>query len=68
MKTTIQEYKDKRRQNRMRVIASENGKIIDASTQGYSDKKVMINSAIRKSVAILARYAPDKLSKEVRLS
>lgn len=61
-KTSVTEFKDKRGQNRIRVKAEENGKILDSSTQGYSNKSEMRDSAVRVALAILLKYAPEQLA------
>jgi predicted ATP-grasp superfamily ATP-dependent carboligase len=56
MKTIVQEFKDKKGAHRLRVIAPENGKILDSSTQGYSNKSEMISAHVRAAKAVLDKY------------
>jgi len=56
MITEIQEFKDKKGAHRLRVVAKENGRILDSSTQGYSNKSEMIHAHVRAAKAILEKY------------
>lgn len=56
MTTSVTEFKDKRGENRLRVKAEENGRILTSSTQGYKNKSEMRSSAIRAAKAILLKY------------
>lgn len=54
------EYKDNNGENRLKVESK--GRITNASTEGYKNKQDMIDAAVNSSVAILAKYAPEKLA------
>ncbi len=56
MKTEVQEFTDKAGGKRIRVVAKENGKILNSSTQGYSNKGDMIKAEVRAARAILDYY------------
>lgn len=56
MKTEVEEYIDNDGEHRIRVIAKENGQIIDSTHQGYTNKKQMIKSKVRAAKAILEKY------------
>ena len=60
MKTTVNEYKDTSKENRIRVIAEENGQIL-LPLEGYKNKKDMRKTAIRVGQALLRKYAPKLL-------
>jgi len=53
------EFKDARGDHRMRVISK--GKITDSTTEGYKNKQDMIDAKVNASIAILKKYAPEKL-------
>ena len=55
----IIEQKDKTGENRLEVISK--GRTTYKSTEGYKNKQDMIDAAVYSSVAILNKYAPEKL-------
>lgn len=58
MKTKIKEYKDKAGEWRINQTAS-NGKIVDATTEGYKNKLDAIQNRINASIAYLEHYEND---------
>ena len=60
--TIVQEFRDKRKKHRARVVAAENGNILDSTPQGYANKIDMIKTLIRVAVALLEKYAPHLLA------
>ena len=56
----VLEFKDARGDYRMRVISK--GRITDSTREGYKNKQDMIDAKVNASIAILRKYAPEKLN------
>jgi hypothetical protein len=54
------ETKDKLGDHRLEVISK--GRLTYKSTEGYRNKQDMIDAAVQHSIAILKKYAPDKIA------
>lgn len=63
MKNKVEIFKDKAGDQRIRVTAAENGKILYSSTEGYKNKKDMVKSALRSSHAIILEFDPTPINK-----
>ena len=53
------EFKDASGDHRMKVVSK--GRITDSTTEGYKNKQDMIDAKVNASIAILKKYAPEKL-------
>lgn len=67
MKTKVTEYRDKKKGIRNRVTAAENGRIIHASTQGYTNREDLVNANIRAAKSLLFAYDQKSLTEEVKV-
>jgi len=53
------EFKDASGDHRMKVVSK--GRITDSTTEGYKNKQEMIYAKVNASIAILKKYAAEKL-------
>lgn len=60
----VKEYKDKSDEHRIRMIAS-NGKIVDATTEGYKNKKDAISNRVNASIAYISHYRDELTENDV---